>query len=69
VSTAHVVAAYQDGAHVRLKYAVEGEGLPAPDAAGAFVVEYLRCGGWEWVPVRVFFLLLGRWDVLMRLLC
>ncbi|KAF8197381.1 ATP-NAD kinase-like domain-containing protein [Pholiota molesta] len=45
-----LTAAYQDGAHVRLKYAVDGEGLPAPDAEGAFVVEYLRCGGWEWVP-------------------
>ncbi|TFK72574.1 hypothetical protein BDN72DRAFT_928065 [Pluteus cervinus] len=40
--------AYQQGSHVDLKYGEagkvqsEGEGLP--------VVEYLRCGGWEWKP-------------------
>ncbi|KAF9532441.1 ATP-NAD kinase-like domain-containing protein [Crepidotus variabilis] len=40
--------AYQDGAHVRLKYNHSGE--LSEDGEGITAVEYLRCGGWEWIP-------------------
>lgn len=44
--------AYRDGAHVRMIYGDEGS--IEEDQGQAFstsVVEYYRCGGWEWVPV------------------
>ncbi|KAJ3849256.1 hypothetical protein EV368DRAFT_75793 [Lentinula lateritia] len=41
-------AAYQDGNHVNLRY--DGEGNVTTEGEGPFVVEYVRCGGWEWIP-------------------
>lgn len=43
-------AAYQDGAHINLRY--DESGKPVTDGNGPTVVEYIRCGGWEWEPVR-----------------
>lgn len=43
---------YQDGNHVNLRYDPEGKVVSEGD--GTFVVEYFRCGGWEWEPVRPF---------------
>ncbi|KZT66874.1 hypothetical protein DAEQUDRAFT_674296 [Daedalea quercina L-15889] len=40
--------AYQDGAHVGLTYADDGSVWD--NGEGWSVVEYFRCGGWEWVP-------------------
>ena len=48
-------AVYQDGAHVQLAYTTDGN-LSA-DTDGPSVVEYLRCSGWEWTPVRPVLLL------------
>lgn len=42
-------AVYQNGTHIDLRYAPGGEVTSSGD--GAVVVEYIRCGGWEWVPV------------------
>nr|GAT58030.1 DEAD-box protein abstrakt [Mycena chlorophos] len=41
-------AAYQDGAHIDLCYTEDG----SADAAGTgpVVIEYIRCGGFEWIP-------------------
>lgn len=41
-------AAYQDGAHLLLRYAEDGSLTTEGD--GPLVVEYVRCGGWEWEP-------------------
>ncbi|KAI0646738.1 ATP-NAD kinase-like domain-containing protein [Trametes meyenii] len=41
-------AAYQDGAHITLRYAHDGRVVA--EGSGPTVVEYLRCGGWEWEP-------------------
>ena len=41
--------AYQDGAHVGLTYAEDG--CVRDNGEGWSVVEYFRCGGWEWEPV------------------
>ena len=43
-----VGAAYNDGAHVDLRYAADGK--ITPDGDGPLVVEYLRCSGYEWIP-------------------
>ncbi|KAF8964136.1 hypothetical protein BDZ97DRAFT_1939327 [Flammula alnicola] len=40
--------AYQDGAHVNLTYTQDGE--IASNVDGPSVIEYIRCGGWEWIP-------------------
>ncbi|KAG7452776.1 uncharacterized protein BT62DRAFT_879642 [Guyanagaster necrorhizus] len=40
--------AYQNGAHVNLRY--HGDGSIRTDGDGSWVVEYIRCGGWEWIP-------------------
>ena len=42
-------AAYQDGAHVALRYDEDGKIVAEGD--GPTVVEYIRCGAWEWEPV------------------
>ncbi|KAH0584201.1 hypothetical protein J132_00556 [Termitomyces sp. J132] len=39
---------YQDGAHIDLRYSSEGKITSSGD--GPVVVEYIRCGGWEWSP-------------------
>ncbi|KAI0713334.1 ATP-NAD kinase-like domain-containing protein [Earliella scabrosa] len=41
-------AAYQDGAHVALRY--DPDGKVTTEGTGPTVVEYVRCGGWEWEP-------------------
>jgi len=40
--------AYKDGAHVDLLYADDGS--CTEEGNGEPIVEYFRCGGWEWVP-------------------
>ncbi|KAI0781278.1 ATP-NAD kinase-like domain-containing protein [Trametes elegans] len=44
-------AAYQDGAHIGLRYAEDGSVVAEGD--GPTVVEYFRCGGWVWEPDTV----------------
>lgn len=44
-------AAYQDGAHIALRYDRNGEVVAEGD--GPIVVEYLRCGAWDWEPVGI----------------
>ncbi|KAI0747775.1 ATP-NAD kinase-like domain-containing protein [Daedaleopsis nitida] len=41
-------AAYQNGAHVALRY--DANGSIVSEGTGPTVVEYIRCGGWEWEP-------------------
>jgi len=41
-------SAYADGTHVNLSYGDKGEILD--EGNGTPVVEYVRCGGWEWIP-------------------
>jgi len=41
-------AAYKDGAHIDLRYGAHGDITTEGD--GPVVVEYIRCGGWEWIP-------------------
>lgn len=41
-------AAYRDGAHIDLKYGIDGSVVEGED--GPSVVEYYRVGWWEWVP-------------------
>ncbi|KAJ7582471.1 ATP-NAD kinase-like domain-containing protein [Mycena floridula] len=41
-------AAYKNGSHVGLLYDDKGEIVSEGD--GPMVVEYIRCGGWEWIP-------------------
>ncbi|KAJ7285564.1 ATP-NAD kinase-like domain-containing protein [Mycena rebaudengoi] len=43
-------AAYQNGSHVDLRYDAKGE--VTSDGDGPPVVEYIRCGGWEWIPAN-----------------
>ncbi|KAI0075799.1 hypothetical protein K474DRAFT_1691670 [Panus rudis PR-1116 ss-1] len=40
--------AYQDGAHIDYGYAEDGSAVPEGKVGP--VVEYFRCGGWEWTP-------------------
>lgn len=44
-------AAYRDGLHVEMRYNKDGEVVTEGD--GPAVVEYIRCGSWEWIPVRL----------------
>ncbi|KAJ6455862.1 ATP-NAD kinase-like domain-containing protein [Mycena sanguinolenta] len=41
--------AYRQGSHINLRYNEKGEATTEGD--GPSVVEYIRCGGWEWLPV------------------
>ncbi|KAJ6546412.1 hypothetical protein DFH09DRAFT_1170959 [Mycena vulgaris] len=41
-------AAYRNGSHIDLRYDENGEVTSEGD--GPTVVEYIRCGGWEWIP-------------------
>ena len=43
--------AYNHGNHLALRYHEDGSVTSAGN--GPYVVEYFRCGGWEWVPVRI----------------
>ncbi|KAJ2936685.1 hypothetical protein H1R20_g409, partial [Candolleomyces eurysporus] len=45
---AAMMAAYQEGAHVDLRY--DEKGAIAPGGQGENLIEYYRCGGWEWHP-------------------
>ncbi|KAK0210488.1 hypothetical protein DFS33DRAFT_1466318 [Desarmillaria ectypa] len=40
--------AYQNGAHINLRY--HEDGTISTEGDGSLVVEYIRCGGWEWIP-------------------
>lgn len=40
--------AYKDGIHIDMRYGKDGE--IELDGIGPTVVEYIRCGGWEWTP-------------------
>lgn len=44
-----LTSAYEDGKHIKLRYSTDG-GVGV-DGDGPAVVEYFRCGGWEWIPV------------------
>lgn len=50
-ATAVLQAAYQDGNHINLKYTDDGK--ITAEGTGPTVVEYIRCGGWEWIPVSL----------------
>ncbi|EAU88106.1 hypothetical protein CC1G_03778 [Coprinopsis cinerea okayama7 len=39
--------AYQGGKHVSLRYGANGE---VGEEGGEVVAEYVRCGGWRWIP-------------------
>ncbi|KIK63829.1 hypothetical protein GYMLUDRAFT_162873 [Collybiopsis luxurians FD-317 M1] len=41
--------AYQDGTHINLRYNAKGE-VTTEETEYSSVVEYVRCGGWEWIP-------------------
>jgi len=43
-----LTSAYQDGNHISLRYSEDGN--LTRDGHGSTVVEYFRCGGWEWIP-------------------
>lgn len=45
--------AYRSGSHVDLRYDINGKIVSEGD--GLTVVEYIRCGGWEWIPVSGMF--------------
>ena len=52
--------AYQDGAHAKMVYSPTGQIVAASDdRAQETVVEYFRCGGWEWIPVCSNFITSG----------
>lgn len=48
-ATAVLQGAYKDGTHVDMRYGKNGE--VELDGVGPTIVEYVRCGGWEWTPV------------------
>ncbi|KAJ6496493.1 ATP-NAD kinase-like domain-containing protein, partial [Mycena vitilis] len=41
--------AYREGSHIGLRY--DDNGQVTTEGDGPSVVEYFRCGGWEWIPV------------------
>jgi len=41
-------AVYQSGNHINLRY--DSTGKVVSEGEGELVVEYFRCGGWEWIP-------------------
>lgn len=43
-----LTGAYMDGNHINLRY--DASGNVTSEGDGATVVEYFRCGGWEWEP-------------------
>ncbi|KAF9002015.1 ATP-NAD kinase-like domain-containing protein [Cyathus striatus] len=42
---------YNDGTHITLRYNEDGEIVS--EGNGTSVVEYVRCGGWNWVPYDI----------------
>ncbi|KZS99312.1 hypothetical protein SISNIDRAFT_435118 [Sistotremastrum niveocremeum HHB9708] len=61
VETATTVlqSAYKEGKHVEFRY--QSDGSCSEEGSGEPVVEYFRCGGWEWTPEPT--------DELAQLLC
>lgn len=49
-ATTVLQGAYQDGIHIDMRYGKDGE--IELDGDGPTIVEYIRCGGWEWTPVN-----------------
>jgi len=49
-SGALLMAAYQQGAHVKLRYGKDGQPVGFEDSEGGFLVEYLRAPSWVWIP-------------------
>jgi len=49
-SGALLMAAYQQGAHIKLRYGNDGQPVGFEDSEGEFLVEYLRAPSWVWVP-------------------
>jgi hypothetical protein len=47
-ATTVLQGAYKNGSHVEMRYATNGE--IESNGNGPPVVEYIRCGGWEWIP-------------------
>lgn len=45
-----LMAAYQQGAHVKWRYGNDGQPVGFEDSEGEFLVEYLRAPSWVWVP-------------------
>lgn len=41
-------AVYQSGNHINLRY--NSTGKVVSEGEGELVIEYFRCGGWEWIP-------------------
>ena len=50
-ATEVLMGAYKDGAHIALRY--DESGKIVTEGMGPTVVEYLRCGRWEWEPVSL----------------
>jgi Diacylglycerol kinase catalytic domain len=48
-ATTVLQGAYKNGIHVSMRYGKDGE--IELDGVGPTIVEYIRCGGWEWIPV------------------
>jgi len=57
-------AVYQSGNHINLRY--DSTGKIVSTGEGELVVEYFRCGGWEWIPVGSLSLPLRR-EILLSL--
>ncbi|KIM80923.1 hypothetical protein PILCRDRAFT_97898 [Piloderma croceum F 1598] len=47
-ATTVLQGAYKNGIHVSMRYGKDGE--IELDGVGPTIVEYIRCGGWEWTP-------------------
>ena len=48
-ATTVLQGAYKQGSHIDMRYGENGE--IELDGVGPTVVEYIRCGGWDWIPV------------------
>lgn len=49
ISMAALQHAYKDGVHADLRYTEDGSF--SLEGKGEPIVEYFRCGGWDWIPV------------------
>lgn len=45
-TTRALSGAYRDGAHIDMRFSEE-------NGENKYIVEYFRCGGWQWIPVRI----------------
>lgn len=48
-----LMGAYQDGAHPNMTYGEDGN-IQSSEEGSSSVVEYFKCGKWEWTPVSRF---------------